>query len=122
MADEYSNRVPTNELERLIVVGVKLGVNDALNEHFASIGVNRADIHDMEEFKADQRFIRALRKRPGIWDDLKFVQTVRTGSASAGRRFGYIILGVMATAFCLGMGQVLRDWAVFWITGKYPTH
>ncbi len=105
---DYEHRVPSTEVERLAVAASKLAVNDALNELFTQMGVNRANFDSMEAFKKDIQFIRSLRKRNEIWSDLEFLHGVRTGSAKAGARFALALVTIFAGAFAYGMVSWMR--------------
>ena len=106
---EYENRLETTEQERIALAAAKLAVNDALNELFAQLGVNRASIESMTQFRKDLEFARHLRKRPELWEDLSFLTSVRSGSAKAGSRFLMALITIFAGAFALGMWGWLKS-------------
>lgn len=93
MNRDYERRVETTESERIALAAAKLATNDSLNELFATFGVNRANVESLEEFKADLRFIRSIRQ----------------GSAKAGARFAMTIVTLFAGAFAYGLVEWLRS-------------
>lgn len=105
---DYENRVPSTEVERIAVAAAKLACTDALNELFAQMGVNRANFESMDSFRKDIVFIRQLRKRTEIWNDLEFLRGVRMGSAKAGARFAMALVTIFAGAFAYGMWSWLK--------------
>jgi hypothetical protein len=102
---DYENRVPTTEAERIAITAAKLAVNDAMNELFAQLGVARGSVESMEEFKADIRFARALRKRPEIWLDIEFIHALRCGSAKAGSRVFFTLLTIITVGIAAWIWQ-----------------
>jgi hypothetical protein len=111
--------VETTEAERIAITAAKLAVTDALNELFASFGIERGNFQSMESFKDDIKFLRSLRRRDGVWHDLDFVRNVRQGSISAGRRFGFALIVIAAGAFAVGLGSAVKDWVVFMALGRH---
>ncbi len=90
---DYEKRVATTEAERIAITSAKLAVNDAMNELFASLGVNRANFESMQELR----------------DDLAFVKSLRRGSVKAGVRVFFTLLAIITTAFAWGMWQAFKS-------------
>lgn len=100
---DYEKRVETTEAERIAVAAAKLASNDALNELMASFGVARGNVESVEKFRSDLHFLRALHARPEIWNDLDFLNAMRTGSVKAAARVGLTILTLLTGAFLYGL-------------------
>lgn len=84
--------VHSTEAERIAVAAAKLACQDTLNELFSSLGIDRANMTAMKEFR----------------DDLTFIRNVREGAFTAGSRFALTLVTVFAGAFAYGMVQWLR--------------
>lgn len=91
---DYQNMIPITEAERMVVAAQKLAYNDSLNEVFAQLGIARGNQESMNEFRADQVFIRSIRH----------------GSVKAGSRFFLTIITLMAGGFAYGLVEAFRTW------------
>jgi hypothetical protein len=113
---DYEHRVSTTEAERIALAASKLAGNDILNETFALFGVARGNVESVEEFKKDLMFVRTLRKRPELWQDVEFLHALRQGSLKAGSRVFFTILTIVTG------GVVVGFWAWFWNWVKVGAH
>ena len=114
---DYEHRVPTTEEERQAIATAKLALNDAQNEFFASFGVNRANAESMEEFRDVVRMMRALKKRPELWQELDFLHSLRSGSIKAWSRFSLAIVTLAAAGVVWGAIAAFKAWVATWLPG-----
>lgn len=117
--DGYRDRIPTTEAERIAITAAKLAVTDVMSEMFVLFGIDRGNAQSIESFREDLAFARTLRKRKDIGKDLDFLASIRDGAVTAGKRAALITLSIVVVAFVMGVGQALRDWAIFALTGKH---
>lgn len=106
---DYENRVPTGEAERIAIAAAKLASNDCMNEFFADLGISRGNVESMERFRNDLAFLRSLRQRKEVWQDLDFLAAMRGGSVKAAARVGLTILTLLTGAFAYGMVSWLKS-------------
>jgi hypothetical protein len=107
---DYERRVASSEEERLAVASAKLAVIDALADIFSSFGINKANSDSMEEFKESLRFLRLLRKRPELWQDLDFLHSLRAGSIKAWSRFALALITIFAGGVAWAIITIFKTW------------
>lgn len=107
---DYEKRVDSTEEERQHVAAAKLAVIDAQAEFFASFGVNVSNTESVEEFRDVVRMMRALKKRPELWQDLDFLHSVRSGSIKAWSRFALSIITLVAGGVVWALVAAIKAW------------
>lgn len=116
----YEKRVSITEAERQAIATAKVALTDAFAELFKALGINYANEESMEEFRKDLKFLRSLRKRPEVWDDLRFLTHARTGIVKTGWRFFLALITIMAGGFAYGMLLAFKAWIDLLIGKPHP--
>lgn len=106
---DYEARVATTEAERIAIAAAKVATTDALNELLGTLGIARGNVESVERFRKDLMFLRQLREREEIWQDLDFLAAMRSGSLKAAARVGLTILTLLTGAFAWGMLAWLKS-------------
>lgn len=91
------------------MTAAKVATTDALNELLATLGIARGNTESVENFKKDLFFLRQLRERKEVWQDLDFLAAMRSGSLKAAARVGLTILTLLTGAFAYGMMAWLKS-------------
>lgn len=105
---DYEGHVSTTESERRAIAAAKVATTDALNELLQTLGIARGNAESVDRFREDLLFLRQLRQRREIWQDLDFLAAMRSGSVKAAARVGLTILTLLTGALAYGIVQWLR--------------
>lgn len=94
----------------MALAAAKVATTDALNELMATFGVARGSVDSVERFREDLLFLRQLRQRKEVWQDLDFLCAMRSGSVKAAARVGLTLLTLLTGALAVGVIQWLRTY------------